>query len=122
MDQRKQNHSQSPGGTFTCDLCKWTEVFDYYGKEVPFVKNVTFHENCFVMKDPFSPPPSVRQTSSVEHFIAIGSKCKMCSKTVCKSNDCSSYYINTYCKHCSLANIHLFPLDMQSKIKKQLLT
>ncbi|EDS40840.1 conserved hypothetical protein [Culex quinquefasciatus] len=59
---------------FACELCKWTESCSYYGKQAPFVRNLKFEEDCYVMRDPFCPPPSVKQSSPVEYFIAKAPK------------------------------------------------
>uniref|UniRef100_A0A8D8F3N0 Cysteine-rich DPF motif domain-containing protein 1 n=1 Tax=Culex pipiens TaxID=7175 RepID=A0A8D8F3N0_CULPI len=105
--------------TFSCELCKWTESCSYFGKQAPFVRNLKFEEDCYVMRDPFCPPPSVKQSSSVEYFIVIGANCRICSRVVCKNLECSFFYANTFCRQCSLSNVTKFPLEIQSRIKKQ---
>jgi hypothetical protein len=106
---------------FSCESCNLTEKCDYFGRQPPFARKIQFTENCFVMKDPFSPPPSSQSNkSSSEYFLVLGANCEICAKTFCKGAECSLYYSKTFCLTCAKANIQQFPLEIQSKIRKQL--
>lgn len=103
---------------FLCRECKLSELVDYFGKKPPFVKNIEFLEDTFIMKDPFSAPPSRQGSRSfTEFFISIGSNCVMCVHTVCK--DCSIFYDSTFCFKCAYEQLPRFPLEIQSKIRKE---
>jgi Cysteine-rich domain len=106
---------------FLCKECKMSELVDYFGSKKPsFVKNVTFDEDTYVMKDPFSAPPSRHgKRSFTEYFIAIGSICALCHESFCK--DCSLFFNSTFCYRCSYENVSKFPLEIQSKIRREYL-
>lgn len=106
---------------FVCDLCSLEEMCHYKGKNPYFVKNINFTEDCYVMKDPFSPPPGPdTKKSFTEYFLVLGANCKDCDKTVCKGNECSFFYGHTFCIDCAQIRIKDFPLEIQSKIRKQI--
>lgn len=101
---------------FLCHECKLSELVDYFGKRPTFVKNIEFLEDTFVMKDPFSAPPSrLGNRSFTEYFISIGSNCVMCSFSICK--DCSIFYDATFCFKCAYKQVMSFPLEIQQKIR-----
>lgn len=100
---------------FTCAICSLHEKCDYYGRSPPFLKKIEFREDCFIMKDPFSPHS---KTPSLENFLIIGSNCAICDKTICRDSDCSYYYFKTFCLECALNRINEFPLEIQSKIRR----
>lgn len=103
---------------FKCSSCGMTELVDYFGKSPPFTRNVELKEDSYVMKDPFTAPPSKHgQRSFTEYFITLGSHCIMCNSTVCK--ECSLFYKSTFCYTCAEAEVHRFPLEIQSKIRKE---
>lgn len=105
---------------FKCKGCKMSESVDYFGKLPPFTKNIEFLEESFVMRDPFSAPPSKHGTRSfTEYFIVLGTRCVLCQSSVCK--DCSLFYKSTFCYPCAESRIKEFPLEMQSKIRKELI-
>ena len=105
---------------FLCKECGMSELVHYYGKSPPFVKNIEFLEDCYVMKDPFSVPPSRHgKRSFTEYFINIGSNCIFCSESFCK--DCSIFYSSTFCFRCAYEKVSQFPLEIQSKIRKEYL-
>lgn len=104
---------------FKCSVCKFiSEKCDYFGSRPPFARKLQITEASFVMKDPFSPPPSAGRPNA-EYFLVIGAKCTMCEAAVCKSSDCSVFYSRTFCRGCALENIKQFPIEMQSKVRKQ---
>lgn len=97
-----------------------SEDVDYFGKNPPFTKNLQLLEDSFIMKDPFTAPPSRHgKRSFTEYFIVIGSHCAMCKSVVCR--DCSLFYKSTFCYACAQSQIHQFPLEIQSKIRKEIL-
>lgn len=117
-EQSKEEVEEVEKIQFLCHECKLSELVDYFGKKPPFVKNMEFLEDTFIMKDPFSAPPSRLGTRSfTEYFISIGSNCVMCSFTVCK--DCSIFYDSTFCFKCAYEQVTRFPLEIQSKIRKE---
>lgn len=106
---------------FKCDNCSLNERCDYFGTNPPFAKKIYFSEKCYVMKDPFSPAPShLTNKSNSEYFIVIGSHCSICNNLVCKGTECSFYYSKTFCLSCAKNNLKEFPLEIQTKIRKQL--
>lgn len=105
---------------FLCKECSMTELVNYYGKKPPFTRNIEFIEESYIMKDPFSAPPSRNSKRSyTEYFIVIGSKCCICEETFCK--DCSIYYDKTFCYRCAYKHVAEYPLEIQSKIRKKYL-
>lgn len=106
---------------FKCSSCSCHEFVDYFGKTPPFTKNIEFNEEAYVLKDPFSPAPSkLSQRSYTEYFIVIGVRCRLCEKIVCKSNTCSLFYGSSFCLSCAQGNIKDFPVEIQSRIKKEI--
>lgn len=105
---------------FKCTSCSMREQVDFFGKAPPFTRNIEFNEDCYVMKDPFTAPPSKHgKRSFTEYFIVLGSHCVMCQSIVCK--DCSCFYKSTFCFPCAMSEIKRFPLEIQSKIRKDML-
>lgn len=106
--------------SFQCSRCAMSELVDYFGRNPPFIRNLELIEDSYVMKDPFTAPPTRHGTRSfTEYFIVIGSNCISCRSTVCK--DCSLFYKSTFCYSCAQSQIHKFPLEVQSKIRKEVL-
>lgn len=119
---KKQDHQEPVAEkiAFLCKECSMSELVHYFGKKPPFVKNIEFNEDSYIMKDPFSIPPSRNgKRSYTEYFIVIGSDCVICRSTVCK--DCSIFYNNTFCYRCAHERVSQFPLEIQSKIRKEYL-
>lgn len=105
---------------FECSSCQQRELVDYFGKKPPFTRNIEFQEDCYVMVDPFSPAPSrLTSKSYTEYFIVMGAHCKLCDAVVCKDPSCSIFYLHSFCLRCAEENIKKFPLEIQSKIKKE---
>lgn len=110
---------EKPKIPFKCESCGFAVECDYKGKRPPFAKNISFHEDCYVMKDPFSPPPgNASSKSNSEYFIVIGSDCTRCNSAVCAAATCSLFYRKNYCCECAHQSISTFPLEVQSKIRK----
>lgn len=106
---------------FVCDACSLSEMCNYKGKNPYFVKNINFTEDCYVMKDPFCPPPGPdTKKSFTEYFLVLGADCSSCDKTVCRGVECSFFYGTTFCLNCAQVRIKEFPLEIQSKIRKQI--
>lgn len=118
-EEVEKDKPPEPTVPFSCHLCKMTETCDYYGKRPPFARKYQITEDSFIMKDPFSPPPSSSRPNP-EYFLVIGTNCTMCGEEVCKGNECSVHYSRTFCRPCALSNIKQFPLEVQTKFLKQL--
>lgn len=104
---------------FKCEQCGFLATCNYKGTGPPFSKNIKFAEECYIMQDPFSPPPgNASSKSNSEYFIVIGADCCDCSKVVCAATACSMFYRKTYCFNCAYQSISSFPLEIQSKIRK----
>lgn len=109
----------APQIPFTCKICDFKMLCPYKGKTPRFAKNVQFLEECYLIQDPFSPPPgNLSSKSTCEHFIVIGSDCCRCTNAVCQLNTCSIFYRKTYCSECALQSLNTFPAEVQSKIRK----
>lgn len=119
IKQEQQKIEQTPQIPFTCMICGFTMPCQYKGKTPRFAKNIQFNEECYLIQDPFSPPPgNLSSKSTCEHFIVIGSDCSQCSHPVCQLNSCSIFYRKTYCSECAYQLINTFPAEVQSKIRK----
>lgn len=105
---------------FKCEKCSLHEFVDYFGKNPPFSGIVEFKHDCYVMKDPFSPQPSrLSNRSYSQNFIVIGAHCVICGIQICKDPACGVYYLNQFCLDCAFSNIKKFPVEIQTKIKKE---
>lgn len=104
---------------FHCTSCQMRELVHYYGREPPFALGVKFREDNFVMRDPFQAAPP-RWQSKPEFYIALGVKCSCCEKIVCKDPTCSFYYTKTYCLPCGAAELKSWPVEAQTRLRKQL--
>ncbi|KAL7730251.1 hypothetical protein ACLKA6_016517 [Drosophila palustris] len=104
---------------FHCSSCDMHEMVHYYGTEPPFALGVKFREDSYVMRDPFQAPPP-RWQSKPEFYVALGVNCSLCSKVVCKDSTCSFYYTKTYCLPCGSAELKSWPVEAQTRLRKQL--
>lgn len=121
-EAREKSPEPDPTFPFDCSICKLiTVASDYFGTRPPFARTLHITEPSYVMKDPFCPPPSSGKPNP-EHFLVIGVNCAFCDAQVCKSLDCSFHYSKTFCCKCALENVKQFPLEIQTKIRKQLIT
>lgn len=93
---------------FQCSLCTLKEPYLYFGKQPPFNTKIKFKENCYIMKDPFSPPNKYQ-------FLILGSKCSVCSNDVCPGPECSIYFTRRFCTRCLRENLDAFPPQIQMK-------
>lgn len=100
------------GGIFTCVRCGLKEHYFYKGKKPPFTKKISFREDSYVMKDPFSPP-------NKNQLLLLGSDCSLCNIPVCQSPDCSIFYTRRFCISCAEENLKNFPSAVQIKLKKK---
>lgn len=115
----KPQKPEIPKIPFKCENCGFVAVCNYKGTTPPFSKNIKFTEECYVMQDPFSPPPgNATSKSNSEYFIVIGADCCSCTKVVCAATTCSLFYQKSYCFDCAHQSITSFPLEIQSKIRK----
>lgn len=110
-----------PKHPFACESCGFRMYYNYKGTRPPFADHLSFAEPCYIAMDPFKPPPSrLNQHSYFEHFITLGCDCFTCGKTVCSSPQCNLFYRHFYCGECANASREQFPLDVQSRIRKNL--
>ncbi|KAG4067179.1 hypothetical protein HA402_000170 [Bradysia odoriphaga] len=115
-----QEEDDVPKPQFKCHNCDLNEEYDYFGKRPPFASRIQFNENCYVMKDPFSPAPEQEKTTNSEYFVTLGADCVKCSRPICRGQECSFYYSKSYCLSCAGGVLSSFPLEVQSKIRKQI--
>lgn len=116
-EKTKEVNEAPPKIDFVCSACLMNEKCDYKGRNPHFARKINLTEECFVMKDPFSPPVG---TNPGENFLIIGADCSCCGKIVCRGFECSFFYYQTFCLDCVRIKIKKFPIEIQSKIKKQL--
>lgn len=118
--QLKPEEEEEQKIQFLCYECGQSELVDYYGRNPPFVKNIEFLEDNYIMKNPFSAPPSrqANNRSFTEFFINIGANCVICKNSYCK--DCSLFYSTTFCYRCAIEHVSEFPLELRSKIRKKI--
>lgn len=105
---------------FRCAFCALNELCEFKGTHPPFARQINFSEECYVMKDPFSPAPGPHSNkTNSEYVLVLGADCALCGRAVCKANECSIFYAKTYCLTCASGRIKEFPVEIQSKIRKQ---
>lgn len=104
-----KNASHGPIGNFTCQLCRLKEKYDYVGTKPPFARPVTFLEDCYIMRDPFS-------AVNRGQVLILGAHCHYCEIAVCM--DCSMFYVNRICAKCLCNKKSEFPSNLQGKINK----
>ena len=95
------------GGTWKCYVCNLEEHYDYKGNKPNFAKHLSFLEDCYIMKDPFSSP-------NKGEILILGADCTICKSSVCM--DCSIFYTKRFCKICALHNVQHFPDKLKNKI------
>ncbi|XP_065685423.2 cysteine-rich DPF motif domain-containing protein 1 isoform X1 [Patagioenas fasciata] len=100
-----------PTGGFTCQLCDLTAPYTYYGQKPPNTRSIVLLEECYVMKDPFTPDK--------DKFLILGSHCSLCNRSVCVGTECSLFYSKRFCLPCVNENIKAFPLEIQEDIDKR---
>ncbi|XP_016351481.1 cysteine-rich DPF motif domain-containing protein 1 isoform X2 [Sinocyclocheilus anshuiensis] len=90
-------------GVFTCELCEVSSPYSFSGQKPPNTRAIVLLEECYGMKDPFSPER--------EKFLVLGSKCCLCSKT-----DCSLFYTKRFCLPCVRDHLWQFPERVQNEV------
>lgn len=103
-----QESKQTTGGIFTCCHCSLQERFDFKGIKPPFARQLTYMEECYIMKDPFSLP-------NKGEVLVLGADCNFCKKPACLG--CSIYFGKRFCLKCASDNICNLPSQLQPKIK-----
>ncbi|KAF4114615.1 cysteine-rich DPF motif domain-containing protein 1 [Onychostoma macrolepis] len=98
-------------GVFTCELCELCSPYSFYGQKPPNTRAIVLLEECYGMKDPFSPER--------EKFLVLGSKCCLCSKTVCVGTDCSLFYTKRFCLPCVRGHLQQFPEEVQNEVLRK---
>ncbi|XP_033217075.1 cysteine-rich DPF motif domain-containing protein 1 [Belonocnema kinseyi] len=109
-EERKRAKGESKSetrGTFACGFCPLNEHFDYKGTKPPFARQLLYLEDCYIMKDPFSP---LNQGET----LVLGADCSFCKTAVCLG--CSIFYTKRFCKKCALAHIKDLPKQLHKKI------
>ncbi|XP_055678503.1 cysteine-rich DPF motif domain-containing protein 1 [Lutzomyia longipalpis] len=121
-DQKEQKRPEEKQRIpFCCSLCSMSEKCDYVGKNPPFARKIQLIEDSYIMIDPFSPPPiDSRKQSSAERYLVLGAECSVCQRVVCRGTECSFFYTATFCTECVREKLREFPLEVQTKIRKQL--
>ncbi|KAH8267325.1 hypothetical protein KR018_006891 [Drosophila ironensis] len=104
---------------FRCSTCDMREMVHYFGRKPPFALAICYAEDNYVMRDPFQPPPP-RHQKRAEYYISLGAKCAACSKIVCRDSACSYFYTATFCTDCAKAKLKEWPVEAQTRFRKQL--
>ncbi|KAM9205851.1 cysteine-rich DPF motif domain-containing protein 1 isoform 1-T3 [Mergus octosetaceus] len=108
MDSPKE---PQPTGEFKCQLCGLTAPYTYYGQKPPNTRSIELLEDCYVMKDPFTPDK--------EKILILGSLCSLCGLSVCVGAECSLFYSKRFCLPCVNENLQAFPLEIQEDMDKR---
>ncbi|KAG1953316.1 cysteine-rich DPF motif domain-containing protein 1 isoform X2 [Pimephales promelas] len=98
-------------GVFTCELCELSSPYSFYGQKPPNTRAIVLLEECYGTKDPFCPER--------EKFLVLGSKCCLCSKTVCVGTECSLFYTKRFCVPCVRDHLHQFPEQVQNEVQRK---
>ncbi|XP_075458840.1 cysteine-rich DPF motif domain-containing protein 1 [Ascaphus truei] len=105
------DESHQPKGIFECHLCKLSAPYTYFGQKPPNTHSVILLDECFVMKDPFTP--------NKEKFLILGSQCSVCERPVCVSTECSLFYSRRFCLPCVIQHREEFPPEIQQDLDKR---
>ncbi|NWR33793.1 CDPF1 protein, partial [Tachuris rubrigastra] len=100
-----------PTREFECQLCGLTAPYTYCGPKPPNSHSIVILEEAYVMKDPFTPDK--------DKFLILGSRCSLCSRSVCVDAECSLFYSKRFCVPCVKENIKAFPLEIQEDMDKR---
>ncbi|XP_017757410.1 PREDICTED: cysteine-rich DPF motif domain-containing protein 1 [Eufriesea mexicana] len=103
-----QDSKDTASPIFKCCCCSLEERFDFKGLKPPFARQLTYLEECYIMKDPFSLP-------NKGEVLVLGADCNFCKKPVCLG--CSIYFGKRFCSRCASTNIQNLPSQLHSKIK-----
>mmetsp|Transcript_7584 Transcript_7584/g.15413 ORF Transcript_7584/g.15413 Transcript_7584/m.15413 type:complete len:178 (-) Transcript_7584:165-698(-) len=94
---------------FTCTVCEIEINYDYQGRKPPYARNISFLEDGYFRRDPFSVDP---------HPLFLGGLCSVCGVPVCAALTCSFFYAKRFCLPCGSDNIVAFPVEIQQDIKR----
>ncbi|XP_028520877.1 cysteine-rich DPF motif domain-containing protein 1 [Apis cerana] len=83
-----QNSKETITGIFKCSYCSLEERFDFKGIKAPFARQLTYLEECYIMKDPFSLP-------NKGEVLVLGADCNFCKKSVCLG--CNNAIVTYHC-------------------------
>ena len=97
---------------FECSGCGLNEEYDYFGTKPPFCKAIVFHEESYVMRDPFT-----LRDGNNSNFLLLGSNCGICLGMTCQ--DCSLFFTRRICSSCAQSHSHLLPEELRLIKKKQ---
>ncbi|XP_055252490.1 cysteine-rich DPF motif domain-containing protein 1 isoform X4 [Moschus berezovskii] len=97
---------QNPLGVFKCQLCALTAPYSYKGQQPPDCQSVVLLEECYVLRDPFTPDKG--------RFLIVGSRCSMCGRL-----ECSLFYSKRFCLPCVQDNVDAFPQEIQQDLEKR---
>ncbi|XP_005991367.1 cysteine-rich DPF motif domain-containing protein 1 isoform X2 [Latimeria chalumnae] len=109
MQSSSEDHPAK--GLFECQLCGFATPYSYFGQKPPNARSVVLLEECYVMKDPFTPDKG--------KFLILGSQCCLCNKLVCVGMECSLFYTKRYCLPCVRENRESFPQEIQMDLEKR---
>lgn len=107
----EESNSEEELKWFNCKICGIKEVYTTKEKKPKFLQNISFSNNCYVMKDPFSPPEK-------KQFLVLGGDCFSCKQPVCQAPECSIFYKERFCQNCAWKKKNDFPQQLQAKIKE----
>ncbi|XP_076283044.1 cysteine-rich DPF motif domain-containing protein 1-like [Lasioglossum baleicum] len=99
---------ETTSSVFKCSYCSLQERFDFKGVKPPFARQITYSEECYIMKDPFCLP-------NKGEVLVLGADCNFCKKPVCLG--CSIYFGKRLCSKCANSNINNFPSQLHLKVK-----
>mmetsp|Transcript_19594 Transcript_19594/g.32919 ORF Transcript_19594/g.32919 Transcript_19594/m.32919 type:complete len:182 (+) Transcript_19594:223-768(+) len=94
---------------FTCTVCEIEINYDYHGRQPPYARNVSFLEDGYFRRDPFSVDPRA---------LFLGGFCSVCGVPVCAASTCSFFYAKRFCLPCGSDNIHAFPPEIQQDVRR----
>nr|XP_033808891.1 cysteine-rich DPF motif domain-containing protein 1 isoform X2 [Geotrypetes seraphini]XP_033808892.1 cysteine-rich DPF motif domain-containing protein 1 isoform X2 [Geotrypetes seraphini]XP_033808893.1 cysteine-rich DPF motif domain-containing protein 1 isoform X2 [Geotrypetes seraphini] len=98
-------------GVFECKLCRLTAPYSYYGQKPPNTHSVVLLEECYIIKDPFTP--------TKDKFLILGSQCSLCKILVCIGPECSLFYSKRFCLPCVNENIEAFPWEIHQDLDRR---
>lgn len=79
---------------FHCSVCDLKIRYDYKGDKPPFFKkDIKLLESVYCIRDPFA--------DDNLGGIILGGDCSVCRRSVCISQDCSTYNMKRYCICCA---------------------
>uniref|UniRef100_A0A914CT46 Cysteine-rich DPF motif domain-containing protein 1 n=1 Tax=Acrobeloides nanus TaxID=290746 RepID=A0A914CT46_9BILA len=79
-----------------------------------------YTESVFYLRDPFVPPDFHKKDYAVQDFVVLGSLCYLCGQPVCIDEECSLFYVHTYCISCVSRERDRFPGKLIQGISSKL--